>query len=131
MGPRLARLRRFGSRLTHLLLLLALVTGAFGTAPLLAGKTQGVDLSDYALPDGSLPLLCLPGTGSGDEDGTAPSGHCPYCCTAAQATLPPLPATPQSRLRPEVHSLPGGTSLPAHRVFRPAAPLRGPPAAGS
>lgn len=121
-------MRQAAARLTHLLLILALVTGAFGMTPVLAGKAQQTDLSDYTLPDGSLPLLCLPAGGGADEDGAGLIGHCPYCRTAADVTLPALFAQPQNRVLPQTQRLPRGTSLPARQVLRPSAPLRGPPA---
>lgn len=124
-------LRQAAARLTHLLLVLSLVMGAHGMAPAVAEKTQGIDLSDYALPDGSLPLLCLPAGGTGDEGGAVSAGHCPYCRTSGDLSVPPFFAQPQRCVLPQVHSLPSGTILPVRQVLRSAASPRGPPAGRS
>lgn len=62
----------------RLLLALSIALIGFAHQPPAAGAqpAQGVDLSAYALPDGSLPVLCLGVDGGGE----ATSGlHCPAC----------------------------------------------------
>ena len=84
-----------------------------------------LDLSLYALPDGTAPVLCLSGSADGKHD---PGGGCPFCRVTDPSVLP-LPGSAfepcrfSSRLRyhPRVGQV---VRLP---VFSPFAPPTGPP----
>ena len=78
-------------RLAVALFVLALMMVGWGHQPL----RQGMDLAAYAMPDGSLPELCLAvGTGTPEKA----HDPCP-ACTLAKAVI--LPCAPQA-MRPAV-----------------------------
>lgn len=118
-------------KLIHLCLLLSLVTASFGGAlpgfaASEAGRGDAIDLSDYRLPDGSLPLLCLDLGGSG-EPGSGGQQHCPYCRTAGDIELPaPFGVVPPAPL-PRHQAWPSETLAQWRPVFLPDSPPRGPP----
>lgn len=111
---------------------LALVLVAFAHQPAAVSGIPGertVDLSAYALPDGSLPQLCIPGLGDSSETGFV-LGSCEFCRIAGTFLLPP----PACLSQPIVRSVAIDFSAPrddnpAMTGHRPGAPLRGPPLA--
>lgn len=121
--------------------LLALCVVALGFAPHASqpaapssqaalAAAAGIDLSLYALPDGTLPDLCL--TLHGDEPGGHGGHQSPHCpvCTLAKSLLAPAPeaiatafAYEKAYPAPELDSaaLPGARPS-AHRARGPPAP---------
>lgn len=69
----------------------ALLTAGFAHRPAV-GEMSAPDLAIYALPDGSLPDICLTGS-DGDPDGDA-SKKCEFCRWAASAAVLPPRALP-------------------------------------
>ncbi len=72
---------------TRLACAVALMLVALAHRPMVA---QAAELSAYALPDGSLPTLCLPGERS--DHGIAKDAGCAYCRIATAVLLPVPPA---------------------------------------
>lgn len=90
-------------------------------------QIERFDAAAYALPDGSIPILCL---SSDDHDGThgAGSRHCPACSLMA---APGLPASPNASVLSPLGVL-SVAAFTERRVARiPALPRevqqRGPP----
>ena len=86
------------------------------------------DLSAYALPDGTLPELCLSGEG-GDNGGHDRSKHCDFCRIIA---MPGLPGGPSDTLgvpafATSVAYAAPSSALPVQRSVR-APRARSPPA---
>lgn len=61
---------------------------AFGPAP-------NADLASYALPDGTLPVLCLSGQVSDPDNSADLLETCEFCRIAAAVILPDHPAIPE------------------------------------
>ncbi len=126
----------YGRKLTGILVrgfcALALVLVAFAHQPAAVSGLQGtgtVDVTAYALPDGSVQQLCISGLGDSGET-TSVLGPCEFCRVAGTVLLPPPAGVPE----PLVRSV--AADLTAHREdrpvstgHRPGAPLRGPPLA--
>ncbi|MCB1478632.1 MAG: hypothetical protein R3D43_06475 [Tepidamorphaceae bacterium] len=87
------------------------------------------DLSAYALPDGTLPELCLSGEG-GDNGGHDRSKHCDFCRIIA---MPGLPGGPSDTLGVPAFGTSVAYADPVHVLPRKLAVrtprARGPPAA--
>ncbi|GFZ93123.1 hypothetical protein GCM10011497_23990 [Elstera cyanobacteriorum] len=95
---------------------------AFSVAPMAA------DLALYALPDGSLPLLCLPG-GADDATGKTMAGHLCDLCLLGVSVLPLGAGSPVLRVHlpvQQVDFLPRPEAL-YRQFFPPQAPPIGPP----
>jgi|GEM_PF-720730 len=111
---------------------LALVLVAFAHQPAAVSGNPGartVDLSAYALPDGSLPQLCISGLGDSGEAGFV-LGPCEFCRIAGAFLLPPPTCVPQPVVRAvAVHLTSPHDDCPVLTGHRPDAPLRGPPLA--
>lgn len=105
---------------------IALTFAAFAHRPALPGPS-GVDLAQYVLPDGTIPVICTTG---GDGRPLHPgSGDCEFCRIAASVAVPDAPTDFQSC----AVALKLDFGRPADDEFvRPAffahAPPRGPPA---
>ena len=115
---------------TRLLCVIALLLVGFAHRVPAVSPQPDVDLSAYALPDGTLPVICHTPAGTGDGSGNAVfSGECEFCRLAGAAVLP----TPHKILIPPcaavdkpvrvVHDL---TDFPIHFA---GTPTRGPPLA--
>ncbi|MEP3105499.1 MAG: hypothetical protein ABJO54_00440 [Hyphomicrobiales bacterium] len=105
---------------------ICLLFAAFAHQPVVfAGEP--LDLSAYALPDGSLPSLCLSNAG---ENGTVVEVPCEFCRISSSVLLPTelpsswLKSTQQARETAQIPS-----TRMAQQLFSPNAPLRGPPRA--
>lgn len=111
----------------RLALIAGLVLAAFAHRP--ATPTPSgmslIELARYVLPDGSLPVLCLPG-----QDGAVSGAHCEFCLIAG-GVLPPQPAagpcvSTQTATLAMANAARAGPSIcPACHA---TAPPRGPPA---
>jgi len=122
---RLLRLRRC-STLIVVLCTVALAMSAFGHRPAVSTHPTGVDLSAYAMPDGSLPVLCL--SSGNTEDGNLAPVWCEFCRLAATVTLPEaskitLHFTLSS---PIVFFVPEDSGV-TRQAWSPHAPPHGPP----
>lgn len=111
---------------------LALILVAFAHQPAAVSGIPGarsVDLTAYALPDGSLPQLCIPRLGGSGETGSV-FGPCEFCRIAGTFLLPPPACVPQPLVRSAVADLTAPRdNRPVSTRHRPGAPLRGPPLA--
>lgn len=111
--------------LIGVLLAFALLMTAFAHRPVSA--TPAFDAAAYTLPDGSLPVFCLPSDGK--TDGSASSGGCEFCRLAASVLLPETPAEPDLLPREQGWDLrPLADSASGRPAQFPAAPPQGPPA---
>ncbi len=128
MQPR--RNRKTLNTVTRLLCVIALLFVGFAHRVPALSPQPDVDLSAYALPDGTLPVICHTPTGTGDgSDNADVSGDCEFCRLAGAAVVP----TPQEILVPlcamvdkavrVVHDL---ADFPIHFA---GTPTRGPPLA--
>ncbi len=111
---------------------LALIMVAFAHQPAAVSGIPGdraTDLAAYALPDGSLPVFCIAGSGDGSGDGFVP-GFCDFCRIAGTFMVPQRTCLPQPIVRSVAVDLTAPSdNRPASTGHRPNAPLRGPPLA--
>ncbi len=111
---------------------LALILVAFAHRPAAVSEIPNAragDLSSYALPDGSLPQLCISGIGDGGEGGFF-LGACEFCRIDGAFTLPPPACVPQPLVRSvALDHTAKQDDPPVPTGYRPDAPLRGPPLA--
>jgi hypothetical protein len=115
---------------TRLLCVIALLFVGFAHKVPAVSPQPAVDLSAYALPDGTLPVICHTPTGTGEDGGNAVfSGDCEFCRLAGAAILP----TPHKILAPPcavadvpVRVIRDLTDFPIHFA---GTPTRGPPLA--
>lgn len=109
---------------TLLVVLLALALVFVGFGHRMAGP-DAPGLSAYAMPDGTLPDLCVDGSGGNSATDTP----CPACTITAAMHLPAavaLPAVQLSRSQAD-WPLPAPPDAQAHQPRAP--PARGPPTA--
>lgn len=127
----MATLRKANRPLTavwfRVLLLAAIVLAAFAHRPAVSAPTP-YELAQYAFPDGTLPVLCTPG--SGDVPAHANRSLCDFCLIAG-ACAPVRPAAadlfvPLPLLLAVM--LPPMTAPPVAPVDMATASKRGPPA---
>ena len=107
-----------------------LCIGFFAHMPPSVGQAQpsSLELAHYALPDGTLPVLCLPGD-EGGPDGDAGMGKgCAACRLGADFALP-MPQGMAAWLFPRVeHGVPPAQDQASGRRLVPAnASPRAPP----
>jgi hypothetical protein len=109
-----------------------LLVGSIHQLPARAASAPAdVDLSEYVLPDGTVPVLCLSPSDDGSSSGTPHSHGCEACRLAATPEL----LTPQHDLfRPADYTF---LTQPRFPETAPAQPVllfrlaqRGPPASG-
>lgn len=114
--------RQFAQNVMLLLLAVALAVLGFGHRMALHDP---VDLSAYAMPDGTLPELCHDGgTADHDQKDQAP---CPACRIIAAVELPPVITLPPVQLEPVAVVWPD-VALADVSIHPPRAPpARGPP----
>ncbi|MBO6639272.1 MAG: hypothetical protein JJ920_16425 [Roseitalea sp.] len=123
----LTRRRHARAIAARLVLIATLVMAAFAhrpAAPTPSGMTA-LEMAQYVLPDGSLPVLCLPG-----QDGHISGGFCEFCLIAGSAA-PPAPGPCQPVLHRVLATGTAGLARagpPFVPVHLQTAPLRGPPA---
>ena len=58
------------------------------------GPVPDADLANYALPDGTLPVLCLSGQASDPDNDKGLLESCEFCRIAAAVILPENPSVP-------------------------------------
>lgn len=122
---------RFAAKLLHLLLALSLIMASLGAVPLgfaspAFSDGDSVDLSDYALPDGSLPVLCWRGEENG-ESGAGLTEHCPYCRIAGDLEIPQPFDAARISLPSSLQTWHSRSVAQWLAVFTPDTPPRGPP----
>ena len=83
------------------------------------------DLSAYAMPDGTLPALCL--DGSQDDQRQTAQAPCPACVISAGLQIPPVVALPVVVLSGEIIEWPAPAAVHGHAHPVRAPPARGPP----
>lgn len=122
--------RKSLARWVRILCTFALICIGFAHQPPVVGAyaASQVDLAQYAFPDGSLPVLCLPDADSDSGDATGSGSGCAACRLSAGLILPapadmagiplPRPADPVALPRSEAF---------ARLVLPPNAPPRAPP----
>lgn len=115
-------MRHFLQNVTVVLIALALAFVSFGHRIALA---KPIDLTAYAMPDGTLPQLCLDGTDAGKS--MADKRPCPACVIAAAVCLPAAMSLPVVQL-PSAQANWPVASQPIAQAHQPRAPpARGPP----
>ncbi|HSO46633.1 MAG TPA: hypothetical protein VLQ68_01760 [Rhizobiaceae bacterium] len=114
-------LRRFNLA-TRIACAVALVLVALAHRP---AVSVAADLSAYALPDGSIPALCLPGEDGGND--IAGDAGCEFCRISSAVLLPAPPAFawPAKVFGERIASNTDAT--PARRSEFGTRSLRGPP----
>lgn len=117
-------LRHVTQRLLVALLALALALVGFGHR---AFAPDALILSAYAMPDGTLPELCIQGSG----DQTKDHAPCPACTISAAMQLPQTVSLAAVELKVSQADWPATaqTLTPAHQARAP--PARGPPVASA
>jgi hypothetical protein len=106
---------------------LSLLLVSFVHRPAILVPNETVDLAAYALPDGTLPVLCLTG-GTEDGKGQVDSKSCEFCRLASSIALPDAPADFQScALSSELPFNPSGADVFVRQAFSVNSPPRGPP----
>lgn len=116
-------MRQFAQNLTVLLLAAAFSLLGYGHQIRLHDP---VDLSAYAMPDGTLPELCHD-AGLGDH-GQKDQAPCPLCRIIAAMELPPVVTLPPVQLVPVVVVWQDAALTDAEGHQPRAPPARGPPA---
>lgn len=107
-----------------MVLLLAVALGVLGFGHRIA-LHDPVDLSAYAMPDGTLPELCHDG---GTQDhGQKDQAPCPACRIIAAMELPPVITLPPVQLEPVTVIWPEAALADASEHQPRAPPARGPP----
>ena len=109
---------------TLLVVLLALALGLVGYGHRLI-LPDAPDLSAFAMPDGTLPALCLDG-GQDDQRQTV-QAPCPACVISAGLQIPPMVALPVVVLSGEIIEWPAPAAVHGHAHPVRAPPARGPP----
>jgi len=108
---------------------LALVLVAFGHGRMDAAQAGAPDLSAYAFPDGSLPVICF----TGGEDHTGKGGSPNHCkgCPVAVSALPVGPTAYDFAHHAEAAAtvVAATFEVVSRRVFPPQAPPQAPPLA--
>ena len=110
---------------TLMVLLLAVALGVLGFGHRITLHVR-VDLSAYAMPDGTLPELCHDG-GTADH-GQKDQPPCPACRIIAAVELPPVITLPPVQLVPVTVAWPDVALADASTYLPRVPPARGPPA---
>jgi hypothetical protein len=88
-GKVFMNISRTVSNALSILCVIALVCIGFAHRPVITSPTSPIiDLSEYALPDGTIPVICFGGQGDGK---TTTSQGCEYCTLASSVILPERP----------------------------------------
>lgn len=99
------------------------VPGPLQTTP----NADGPDLSAYALPDGTIPVICHSDEGE-ERSKTAGSPHCSDCLPGAgKPALSTASIDPSWARQPGSQSEPAAAAVIGNRTHANAHPVRGPP----
>lgn len=118
-----------GLVLVRLLIILALALTAFAHRAAPDNAPPATDFLAYALPDGTLPVLCLTESGDADSDHHKGSAACEFCRIAgaiAVAVPPALHSAPIDAAK-RVSPVALAGLVRGEPAFWPAAPPQGPP----
>jgi hypothetical protein len=81
------------AKMLHILCALALLCLSFAhTSPAVERPIPASEIAAYTLPDGTIPILCLPGQGDGEKHHTHSFGNGCEACRIASSVLLPTPA---------------------------------------
>ncbi|RCS24926.1 hypothetical protein DUT91_05625 [Phyllobacterium salinisoli] len=110
----------------------ALVLLAFAHKPVILSPNSGIDLSAYTLPDGTVPVLCLPSGGNGDthdhRDEHQYGNACEACRISAAFACPVPPKTAGPVLSPgEIIAFAPAVPVIWRDTYPPSAPPQAPP----
>ncbi|PSH67646.1 hypothetical protein CU102_17320 [Phyllobacterium brassicacearum] len=113
----------------RMLCALALVFVAFAHKPITTAYADPIDLAAYTLPDGTVPVLCLPRGGDQDQHKSAWHGTgCEACRLSASFILPVPPVASGPKVQPAKSlAIQREAILIAHSLYPPSAPPRAPP----
>ncbi|MCG6857593.1 MAG: hypothetical protein LJE67_05960 [Salaquimonas sp.] len=119
---------------TRALIAIALLAIAFGHQPLRFGAPADAervaDLAAYALPDGSLPALCLGGGSSTHGKGHVFHAGCDACRLTASVAMPEPPCIGGGeRVAIEAPARIANVLIAFNQTFPPSAPPTAPPLA--
>lgn len=116
------------STVTRLLCVIALLVVGFAHRMPAASPQPDVDLSAYALPDGTLPVICHSPAGTDDGSGNPVFfSDCEFCRLASAAVLPTphdVSASPCTTADVQFRVAHDLTDFPIHFA---GTPTRGPP----
>lgn len=112
----------------RLLSAVALILLAFAHKPVVVAQYSPAELAAFALPDGSLPVLCLPSGAEHDDGKYAHDAPCDACRISSASLL----AVPECDFGPRLLAAHFSLPLPdvpllRHEAFPPAAPPQAPP----
>lgn len=112
----------------RILCAIALVCVAFAHKPV-AAEAQPIDLAAYTLPDGTVPVLCLPGSGGEDSHKSVWHGTgCEACRLAASFILAVPPFVSEAKFQPaQSIAIARKSILIARSLYPPSAPPQAPP----
>ena len=118
------------SGLVRMLCALSLLLVAFAHRPLsftdIASSYSDVDVAEYILPDGSLPVICV--TDEEDDHHQSAATHCEACRIVASVDLPsPLDSYLVTRWFVAADLVILRDASPERPALRPGASPRGPP----
>jgi len=110
---------------------IALVFVAFAHKPIAVASENPIDLAAYTLPDGSVPVLCLPGSGDQDAHKDALHGkNCEACRLSASFNLPVPHASSGAKVEPAKSlAIKREAVRIARSLYPPSAPPQAPPLA--
>ncbi|MEK1890846.1 MAG: hypothetical protein AAAB35_25440 [Phyllobacterium sp.] len=115
----------------RMLCAIALVFVAFAHKPIVA-DADPIDLAAYTLPDGTIPVLCLPGSGDQDDHHKS-SWHgtgCEACRLSVSFILPVPPFVSGAKVQPaQSLATERKAILIARSLYPPSAPPQAPPLA--
>ena len=116
--------------LVRLVVIVALALTAFAHRAAPVNAAPATDFLAYALPDGSLPVICLTDNGQKDGDHHQGNAACEFCRIAgaiAVAVPPALQDAPIDAAK-RVSPVTLASLVRGDPAFWPAAPPQGPPA---
>ena len=109
----------------------ALVLLAFAHRPVAVAADDPIDLAAYTLPDGTVPVLCLPGSGDQDIHKDAFHGKdCEACRLSASFILAVPPLFSNAKVEPAKSlAIKREAVRIARSLYPPSAPPQAPPLA--
>lgn len=112
----------------RLLCALAILFMGFAHQPAASREIGPLDVSAYALPDGSIPVFCISDSGDGQKDRHFVFHGCDACRIGASILLP-SPADMLGRATPfaVAAALQPPDFIVHRRILSPGAPPRAPP----
>ena len=113
---------------TSALCAIALVFAAYAHRAAPSNYPSDIDLAQYTLPDGTIPIICLTGPDGEPLGSGGQGGGCEFCRIAASIALPDAPADFVScAISPRLDFGLPADDIPVRQAFSINAPPRGPP----